>query len=544
MLSKRITLNALSLLVIAATVLAACAPPTPQVVKETSVVVQTQVVKETQVVEAVVTATPEPSKPEGTLTIGLTTTVTAIELPYAPERQSINASWTMFDALVYQAADGTIEPALAESWKVSDDGLEYTFKLRQGVKFHDGSEMTADSVVFSWNTYKQPEVTYGNYWAQVASVEKVDDYTVKLKTDKPDALLLRILATNWSIIPADWGGKTKEEFAEHPIGTGPFMFEEWVKGDHLTVVANPNYWRAGYPKLAKVVFKFMPEAATRVAAIQAGEIDISPRLSSELAQGLLGESGVQILKYLGTRIFYMSYNNVSTGIDTPIADPKVRQAIAHAVDVPTIINSLFDGYGVHSVGLVGQGELGFDNAEPPAYDPGLAKTMLADAGYPNGFSIDMACPDGGYTNINEVCLAIQGYLDEVGIKADLDLMEANAYWDLEAKQQLPPLFVDGWSSTLPEGYGRLKGSLGKGETYAAWYNPTLDDLINQVAVTVDQDARAKLYGEIQTIMREDPPFLYLYQINAFEAVRERVQNYQPRNAEDYFLWEVSVSDGQ
>jgi len=544
MLSKRIALNALSLLVIAATVLAACAPPTPQVVKETSVVVQTQVVKETQVVEAVVTATPEPFKPEGTLTIGLTTTVTAIELPYAPERQSINASWTMFDALVYQAADGTIEPALAESWEVSDDGLEYTFKLRQGVKFHDGSELTADSVVFSWNTYKQPEVTYGNYWAQVASVVKVDDYTVTLKTDKPDALLLRILATNWSIIPVDWGGKTKEEFAEHPIGTGPFMFEEWVKGDHLTVVANPSYWREGYPKLAEVVFKFMPEAATRVAAIQAREIDISPRLSSELAQGLLGESGVQILKYLGTRIFYMSYNNVTTGIDTPIADAKVRQAIAHAVDVPTIIDSLFDGYGVHSVGLVGQGDLGFDNAEPPAYDPVLAKQMLTDAGYANGFSVGMACPDGGYTNINEVCIAIQGYLAEVGIKADLDLMEANAYWDLEAKQQLPPLFVDGWSSTLPEGYGRLKGALGKGETYAAWYNPTLDDLINQVAVTVDQDARAKLYGEIQTIMRDDPPFLYLYQINAFEAVRDRVQNYQPRNAEDYFLWEVSVSDGQ
>jgi peptide/nickel transport system substrate-binding protein len=178
------------------------------------------------------------------------------------------------------------------------------------------------------------------------------------------------------------------------------------------------------------------------------------------------------------------------------------------------------------------------------YDPDRAKQLLTEAGYPNGFSVDMACPEAAYSHINEVCQAISGYLNEVGVENTLELQEANAYWEEEANKTLPPLFVDSWSSTIPDSYGRLQGALGKDATYANWYDETLGALIDQVAVTVDTDARAEVYKEIQKLMREDPPFVYLYYPEAFEAVTTRVQNYKPRSAENYFLWDVSVLDGQ
>lgn len=474
------------------------------------------------------------------LTVGLTTDIAAIELPYAPERQATNASWTLYDALVFPEADGTYSPALAESWEVSEDGLTYTFTLRQDVTFHNGESFTADSVVYSWQTYSQPEVTYANEWSFVNNVEKVDDYTVNISTEEPNALLLARVA-GWGMIPpvahAEMG---LEAFAQSPIGTGPFMFEEWVKGDHLTVTANPNYWREGYPKVDQVIFKFMPESAVRVAAIQAGEIDIAPRLSAEEAETLASSDDLTVVSYPVDRVFYVAFNNMTTGVGTPIEDVQVRKALAHAIDVQTIIDAIFAGAGTRATGFLSQGNLGYQEVEPVSYDVEMAKSMLAEAGYPDGFDIGMACPEAAYTNINEVCQAIQGYLAEVGVNVDLELQEANAYWEREANKELPPLFVDSWSNTISEAYSRLEGAVGQDQSYANWSDQRLFDYLGQILTTPDVEARAALYSEMDNLMREDPPFVYLYYPQAFEGVRNRVQNYQPRGAENYFLWDVSV----
>ncbi|MBX3014872.1 MAG: ABC transporter substrate-binding protein [Caldilineaceae bacterium] len=478
--------------------------------------------------------------PQGTLTIALTTDIAAIESPYAPERQADNASWTLYDGLVFPETDGTYSPALAESWEVSEDGTTYTFHLRQGVTFHNGEAFTADAVVYSWQVYSQPEVTYANEWNFATAVEKVDDYTVAISTAAPNALMLAQVA-GWTMIPplahAEMG---LAAFAQSPIGTGPFMFKEWIKGDHLTVVANPNYWREGYPKVAEVVFRFMPESATRVAAIQAGEIDIAPRLTADEADLLTGDD-LTVIDYPVDRVYYIAFNNMTTGLDTPIMDVKVRQAIAHAIDVQTIIDSIFSGAASRAVSLMTQNNLGYVDTEPLAYDVEQAKTLLAEAGYADGFTIGMACPEAAYANINEVCQAIQGYLTEVGITVDLELIEANAFWTREENKELPPLFVDSWSNTLNEAYGRLQGAVGKDQAYANWSDEKFHTLLDQIIATPDVAARAALYSELQTYMSETQPFVFLYSPQAFEGVNQRVQNYQPRGAEDYFLWNVSVT---
>lgn len=539
----------LSVVLIGMLLLAACAPATPQTVVEVQTqiveVLETQIVNQTQVVEqeVVVTATPEPFQPKGTLTIGLTTVVANLEQPYAPERQSSNASWTLFDSLIFPEADGTLSPALAESWEISDDERTVTFTLRQGVTFHNGEELTADDVVFSWETYRQDIVTYASNWSIASSVEKIDDYTVAVSTEEPNALLLPYIATAWSIIPMDYYNEVGATgFAENPVGTGPFMLEEWIKGDSITVVANPNYWREGYPKLERVIFRFMPESATRIAAVQTGEIDISPRLTTEDAQGLLGAPDVQIIRYPVNRVYYLAFNNITTGVGTPIMEPAVRRALQYAVNVDGIIDTLFDGYATRAVGFVGPTDLGFDGAEPIPYDPDQARALLAEAGYPDGFSIDMSCPDGAYAHINEVCEIIRQNLNDVGVTGNLDIMESNAYWELEATQALPPLFVDSWSVQLTEAYPRLQGALNEGDSYANFYTDEIQAMLDDIATTVDVDERAGKYGELQQLMRDDPPFVYLYLPEAFEAVRTRVHNYEPRGAEQYYLWDVSVSD--
>lgn len=487
----------------------------------------------------------QPGSPRGTLTVAVTTDVGAIEVPQAPERNAANVAWTMFDSLVYQAPDGSIEPALAEKWDVARDDITYTFYLRRGVTFHNGEPFNADSVVYTWQTYSQRGVRYANFFTSVQSVEKIDTYTVKITTKAPDALLLPYMALGWTMIPPKYHAQVgAKEFAQHPVGTGPFVFKEWVKGDHVTVTANPNWWRKGYPLIQTVVFKPIPESSTRVAALRRGEIDTATRLTAEEAQSLLGAAGVKRLRYLVDRVYYVAFNNVSTGRETPAKDVKVRLAMNYAVDRQSIMKSIFGGYGQLASGFVGPADLGYDNFQPFPYDLPRAKQLLAEAGYPNGFSIGMACPSGAFSHINEVCEAIVGYLGNVGIRVDLQLMESNAFWDRQSKKQLPPLFVDSWSSAYREAFNRLQGTLIKDATYAQWYDPKFETLTNQIGATVDRNKRAALYKQMHQLMVDDPPFVYLYYPETFEATRSRVVGYQPRAAEEYYLWGVSLSDAK
>jgi peptide/nickel transport system substrate-binding protein len=536
------------IMVLLSLIAAQCAPvavPQPVTVVETVVVKETvEVVQTVEVIQEVeVPAEPAPQGPRGTLTMALSTFPNSLDRVQAAERNASNASHNMWDSLVFLNREGEIEPALAESWEISEGGTEYTFHLREDVTFHNGEPFNADAVIFSYNRHAvDNEYTYSYHWQRANSVEKIDDYTVKVSTEEPDALFLRFVADYWTMIPPQYYQEVGEEgFVEHPIGTGPFMFEEWVKGDHITMKANPNYWREGQPKVETLIFRPIPESATRVAAIQTGEVDVVQRLSAEEAQSLLGAPNVKIIRYPAARIYYIAFNNLTTGVDQPTEDPRVRQAMNYAVDVDAIIDALFEGFAQPASGFVASSEMGYGAVEPFGYDPDKARELLAEAGYPDGFEMDMACPAGAYTFFEQVCEAVQGYLGDVGIETNLEIMESGHYWELEANKELPPLFGDSWSSAIGEAYQRMIGALdGWDASYSSWSDPEIDRLLDEIARTVDFDEREALYGELQVYMQENPPFIYLYQPMAFEAIRTRVQNYHPRAAEDYFLRETWV----
>jgi peptide/nickel transport system substrate-binding protein len=543
--------------------LAACGPtPAPQTIIQTvevekkvvetvqveKEVVQTvEVEKTVEVVKEVeVTAVPEATKPTGTLVVAIATNPNTLDAPITAEMNASNAARPMFDSMLWINDQGEVEPALAESWEVSDDGLEYTFHLRHDVTFHDGEPFNADAVVFSWNRYKSPDLEWNERWNMADNVEKIDDYTVKVTTTEPKPLLLRTIAISWPMVPPKYFEQVGEaEFGQHPVGTGAFTFVEWVQGDHITMKANPNYWRKGYPRVENLIFRVIPESATRVAAIQTGEVDIVGRLSSEEAKALLGLQGVQVIRYPVTRVYYVAFNNMTTGLDQPTMDPRVRIAMNHAVDVQTILDSIFEGYAKRSTGFVATGEMGYGAVQPFEYNPDTARTLLAEAGYPNGFTMDMACPAGAYSHFEEVCEAIVGYLADVGITVNLEIMESGKYWDLEATKQLPPLFGDSWSESMGEAYNRMAGALlGPDAAYSSWDDPTIIDYLNKISTTVDTEARKKLYEDLQVYMVENPPFIYLYEPMAFEAVRDYVQDYRPRGNEEYHLWYTWVAKSQ
>jgi peptide/nickel transport system substrate-binding protein len=485
------------------------------------------------------------AEPKGTLRVALTTFPNAIDIPIGAERNAHNVGWQLYESLVWINDEGKVVPALAESWEVSEDGTEYTFKLRQGVTFHNGEPFTADSLVLSWKRGQREEMQWSEKWTIAKTVEKVDDFTVKIATEAPNPLLLRTLSSFWGMVPPKYIEEVGEEgFANHPIGTGPFMFVEWVKGDRLVYKANPNYWDEGLPKVENLIFRPIPESATRVAAIQTGEIDIVTRLSSEEAESLRGMENVKVIEYPVDRVYYIAFNNLTTGKGQPTEVARFRQAMNYAVDVDAIIDALFNGYGQPATGYVTPGNWGYDTEiKPFGYDPEKAKELLAEAGYPDGFEMNFACPAGAYTNFEQVCEAVQGYLGEVGIQTNLELMESGKYWDLEAKKELPPLFGDSWSEQSGEALPRLKGALGgMNASFSSWSDPEIDRLLGEIGKTVDDDARAQLYVELQRYMQKDPPFIYLYEPVAFEAINPKVQDYKPRPAEDFFLKYTGISE--
>lgn len=492
------------------------------------------------------TEEPEPDATGGELVVALATEPNSIFLPNAAERNAINVSTQIYEGPLWIDDDNELVPSLATEWEVSDDGTVWTFNLREGVKFHNGETMDGDDWVASWQAASDEANVYGYVYSKVQSVEVIDDLTVRMTLPEPDALFARELV-EWAILPASqYEEEGLEGIEAHPIGTGPFQFVSWDRGDRIILDAFEDYWDEGLPKVDALVFRPIPDSSTRLAAVQTGEVHIAQRFNSEEAATLEGAADVEVVTYPVDRVYYIAFNNMTTGVGTPLEDAQVRQAMNYAVDRQAIVDSLFDGQAALATGLIATSSFGYDTSiEPYPYDPERAEELLAEAGYPDGFEIGFACPTGAYVNFEEVCQAVAGYFEAVGITlegGEIQFMESGQYWDLEASKQLPPLFGDSWSSTSSESLERLEGALGGFDAdYSAWTDDTILALLDEIKTTIDEEERAAVYTELHQYTYNDPPFVYLYEPFAFEGINSAVQNYKPRAAENYYLKEVSLA---
>jgi peptide/nickel transport system substrate-binding protein len=526
MIAKKYVLPILLMVILAALILAGCTPGAGPIVASTQ--------PEAEPISA-------ETKPEGTLIIALTNDIAGITPSNAPEWQAGIAAAAFFDGFFdFNPETSQYEPLLAESCESSADLKTFTLKLKEGIQFHNGEPVNADAIVFTYATLSKAQIAYPYPGEDVVTVEKVDEYTVNFHTADP--------SPGWcynapsDIIPPKHVQEVGlDAYLQKPVGTGEFMVEEWIRGSHVTGVYNPNYWREGYPKVEKVMFKMIPDAATRIAALKTGEVHIITRLTAEDADTLRNDPNIVLVEYAVNRVYYVTFGNLCPSCkDSPILDKDVRLALNYAVDRQAIIDALFAGKGRLPAGFVTPGDIGHDkNLQPYPFDPEKAREMLDAAGYPEGFEIDMACPDGAYSHINEVCQAVAGYLEEVGVVVHLEFMESGKFWDLEGKQELPPLFVDSWSSG-GNPMGRIDGSMGKNGAYRSWWDERIQNFIDKLNATDDIDEVNQLYADLQKLMYEEPPFIYLYEPYTFEAISNQVVNHNPRSNEYFSTHEISL----
>ena len=481
--------------------------------------------------------------PSGELVIALPSDPTSLFFPRGADITAGNAARPLYDSLVNIDENNELQPALATEWEIGEDGLTYTFTLRQGVVFHNGEPFNADSVFATWEFGKDPSNDYAQNYALVSEIEVVDEYTVILRTEQPSPIFMTVVANEWAMIPPAYMAEVGiEGFEAAPVGTGPFRFVDRVPGDRIIYEANTDYWQEGLPLVERVTFRIIPDSTTRVAAVQTGEVDIVNRLSPDEIMLLEGSDAVNIINYPNDRVYYLAFKNIGNGVGTPLEDVRVRQALNYAVNRPGIIEAIFSGEASLVTGFVLSTNLGFDDSlSPYPYDPDQARALLAEAGYADGFSISMGCPTDAYLNINEVCLSIQRDLSQVGIDVSVEFKTSNTFWSEPGYGAVGPMFVDSWSTNLGEAINRLEGALIPGNYYTAWEDDDLTALIEQIQTTVDREARAQLYVELQQMMYENPPFVYLYQPFNFEAATARVQGYMPQPNEGYDLTRVSVS---
>jgi peptide/nickel transport system substrate-binding protein len=443
-------------------------------------------------------------------------------------------------------ADTTTElvPELAYRWEVSEDGLTYTFHLRPGVVFHDGTPLDAEAVLFSLD--RQREMTPAHpfhsvggpytYWQSmgmddiVAGIAAADDSTVLVTLKRRNAPFLANLAMGFAAIVSPTAARQHgEDFFKHPTGTGPFRFVEWVKDDRIVLERNPAYWG---PKayLDQVVFRSIPENTVRLLALESGEIMAMDGINTDLAKRLANNASFRLQQQPGMNVGYLAMNMDKP----PFGNADVRRAINHAVNREGIVAGLYGGYGTPAVNPLPPTLWGYNHAITGyAYDPAKAKELLAKAGFPDGFETELWAMTGPRPYMPDplkVAEAIQSDLNAVGIVARLKTLEWGTYLD-QVQGGKAPMCLLGWTGDNGDPDNFLYVLLGKSATrlpaqnVAFYRSDEVDALLVQAQEETDMTKRTALYEQAQLLIHRDAPWVPIAHMTALTAFQGRVHGY-------------------
>lgn len=467
--------------------------------------------------------------PADTLVVGMDEDAVSMDPMNFRHRQTETILRNVFDALVTRTPDMEIVPELAESWEQVDE-TTWLFHLRRGVTFHDGSPFTAEDAAYSINRTVKEGAMGGQtsprqgLLGSVIGAEALDEYTLKIETDGPWPALLSFLPFHL-MVPAETG----DAMIETPIGTGPFRFVEWQRGQRVVLERYDDYYGGspeippvGPAQVERVIFQALPEPATRLAALRAGEIDIMTDVPVDQMGAIEADPNLELLSVNGTRSFFMEMNVNKA----PFDDVRVRQAINHAVDVQAIVDGVLNGLATRTPTILSPQAFAFDaSLEPYAYDPDRARALLEEAGLGGGFTMTIdTMPDN-----RAAAEVIAFYLQQIGIQAQIQSWgDYGAMIDAIQRGERDA-WVDSWgNATLdPSDIAEPKLQTGGRGNYSGYSNPRVDELLTLAARTIDQAAREAAYQEMQAIIHQDAPMLFGWVAQDLYAVSRRVEGWRP-----------------
>lgn len=442
-----------------------------------------------------------------------------------------NVAQNVLDTLTYLDRQMKVQPRLATSWKAIDD-TTWEVKLRSGVKFHDGTPFDASVVKVSYDYETAQDSPSRAYFSNWASMEVVDPTTIRVKTKAPEPYFPNVLARVYVMAPSDL--KDTTAFAKTMNGTGAYKLSEFVKGDHITLVANKDYW-GGAPKIGKVVFRSAPEASARVAMLQSGQADVIVNVPMEQAKLLDSDSRLRVAAIAGLRTIPFFFD-----AKTPeFADVRVRQALNYAIDKESIIKNILGGYAVQQPGTISALMEGNNpDVKPYPYDPEKAKQLLAEAGYPNGFEMDLHYSSGRWMKDTEVAQAVAQMLGKVGVKAKLLTVEYSTYTTEWGKGQYRGISMIG--TINPDGSPNVYNLFlhSKGAFPFFFTSPQLDSMIDDARTVLDPATRIKKLQAIEKYVHDNAAWIFLYDQKDLYGVNKALK-WEPSPNEMMYFWDAS-----
>jgi peptide/nickel transport system substrate-binding protein len=447
----------------------------------------------------------------------------------------------VYEGLVRRGPDMAIEGSLATSWEPIGAGEGWRFTLREGVTFHDGAEFTAEDVLFSYQRSSSEEADVRSWFATVSDVVVVDDYTVDILTTSPQPLFPESIA-NWMMMDSGWAeangaerpARDTENFATRNVnGTGPFRLESRQPDLETVLVPFDGWWGEARHGITQAIFTPIQNSATAVAALLSGEVDLIEPVPVQDAERVDAGDGTSVIRGIESRVIMLGFAHdhatLRNGAENPFSDVRVRRAVAHAVNVPAILQTIMRGSAEPAAQLVAAGTSGYSdaNGERPAYDPDGARALLAEAGYPDGFAFDLSCPNDRYLNDEAVCQAMVGMLAQVGMTATLDAMPVSNYWP-ELREDNFDMYLLGWSPGTFDAEHPIRFLVHTpGERLGTWNfggysNARIDELLPVMQSEIDPVARQAAMDEAAAIIQQDMVYVPLYVQPLLWGVRDGV----------------------
>lgn len=435
-----------------------------------------------------------------------------------------------------------LEPYVAESWEVSPDGLRYTFHLRHGIKFHDGDELTSDDVKWSFErtaTYEGSSLA-SQFSGVVKSVETPDPYTVVFVLNEPNPTLLAKFETETGYLRIadkqyfDQVGEQAFMDDPSPAGSGPYVLDEWVRGQRVVLKRYPDYF-LGLAAYDEVDFLPIPDEATRLSALLAGDIDVTGPISPESRATIEGSGSAHVESVETTRRIYLGINAEKA----PFSDERMRKAAAYAIDVDAIIKNLLEGEATRIYGPILPFELGYsaDALVRYEYDPERAKQLIAEAGYAGKpVPITITTPTGRYMKDVEATQAVAQYLNDVGFQATVQPLEFSVYLDQESKHARTELYLAGYGGGGSFDADTTMSGLFLSSNVRSYYkSPELDDMILRGRSAADDSGRVAAYAEAQRFITEHVLQIPLWDQHDIWAVSNAV-DWTPLPNESLFMY--------